>query len=269
MGIAGLDRFSEVHVQDGDGVSMVEDLGFRRADLVIGVPDSWLDVSSLADLVDVSGEFREKAKQLRVATKYPRLVERFLLSNNISHFLLVEAGGAIEAAPAMGYADIIADITSSGTTLRENRLKTLQDGTVFTSQACLLGNRRRLAEDHDALEAAKTILELVEARLRASTYYNITANIESDSPKQVAGHVLDRPEFAGIEGPTISKVYSKDGGGSWYAVTMVVGRDMVIPAVQHLRLIGGNGITVSPTTYVFEDRCEAYERLLGVLGQSL
>ncbi|MEE9198868.1 MAG: ATP phosphoribosyltransferase [Dehalococcoidia bacterium] len=265
LGIAGFDRFCEVHTQDGDGLPLVEDLGFRKAELVIGAPESWLDVTSLADLAEIALELREKGKQLRIATKYPRLVERFLLSRNITHFLLVEAGGAVEAAPAMGYADIIADITSSGTTLRENRLKTIQDGTIFTSQACLLGNRRRLAEDPEALSATRTILELMEARLRASTYYSIIANIRGGSPEEVAAHVRTQPETAGIQGPTISRVYSKDEGEGWYAVTIVVEREAVMPAVEHLRRIGGNGITVSPTTYVFEDKCQAYERLQAAL----
>ena len=267
LGIAGLDRFCEVHVQDGGGLPLIEDLGFRKAELVIGVPESWLDVTSLADLAEISLEFREKGRQLKVATKYPRLAEKFLLSRNITHFLLVEAGGTIEAAPAMGYADIIADITSSGATLRENRLKTIQDGTIFTSQACLLGNRHRLSENPEALDATRTILELVEARLRASIYYSIIANIRGESAEEVAAHVKAQPEIAGIQGPTISRVYSKHEGTDWYAITIVVEKDKVMPAVEHLRQIGGNGITVSPTTYAFEDKCLAYERLLAVLSE--
>ena len=268
LGISGLDRFCEIHVPDGDGLPLIEDLGYRRANLVIAVPEAWLDVTSVADLSEVALEFREKGKQLRLATKYPRLVEEYLLSRDISHFILVEAGGTIEAAPAMGYAAIIADITSTGATLRENRLKTIQGGTIFISQACLLGNRRRLEENPEALSATKTILELMEARLRASTYYSIIANIKGDSPDEVASYVKARPEIAGIQGPTIAPVYSRNEDRRWYAITLVVERDKVMSAVEHLRQIGGNGITVSPTTYVFEGGCHAYDQLLTVLNKS-
>lgn len=268
LGISGLDRFREIHLPEGDGLPLIENLGFRRASLVIAVPEAWLDVGSVADLSDVALEFREKGKQLRIATKYPRLVQQYLLSRDISHFMLVEAGGTIEAAPAMGYADIIADISSTGTTLRENRLKTIQGGVVFTSQACLLGNRCRLEESPEALNATKTILELMEARLRASTYYSIIANIKGDSPEEVAYHVKARPEIAGIQGPTIAPVYSRNEDGQWYAITLLVERHKVMSTVEHLRQIGGNGITVSPTSYVFEGSSQAYDRLLAALNKS-
>ncbi len=267
LGVAGLDRFSEIHVQDGYGMTLIEDLGFRRADLVVAVPESWLDVTASADLADIAVEFSDKGKQLRVATKYPRLAERFLLSRNINRFVIVESGGTVEAATAMGYADIIVDITSTGTTLRENRLKTIDDGTVFSSQACLIGNRSLLAQNPEALVNAKVVLEMVEARLRASGYYSIIANIKGDSPQQVAAHVQEYPEIAGIEGPTVCQVHSQDGSADWYAVTMVVAKEKVITAVEHLRKLGGNGITVSSTAYVFEGRCQAYERLLAALGE--
>ena len=140
MGLIGRDRFLETRRENGDTIVVADNLGFGQSDLVIGVPDGWLDVSSMADLAELSMEFRERGKDLRIATKYPRLVETFLLSRGVSFFSLVESSGTLEAAPVMGYADIIADISSTGTTLRENRLKTIDGGSVISSEACLIAN---------------------------------------------------------------------------------------------------------------------------------
>lgn len=268
LGIAGLDRYRESHREDGDGIILIEDLGFQRCELVIGVPDSWIDVSSLADLVDLSLEFREQGKQLRAATKYPRLVQQFFLARDLRNFTLVEAAGAMEAAPAMGYADIIADISSSGTTLRENRLKTLTDGTILTSQACLIANKRLVAQESGKLSLIKTILEFIEARLMANLYYNVTANLKGETAEEVAQNITSNPKVSGMQGPTIARVYSKGAdGGSWYAATVVVERDKVMEVVEYLRRIGGNGITVSPMSYVFEDTCRSYQRLLSEIAK--
>ena len=168
----------------------------------------------------------------------------------------------------MGYADFIVDITSTGNTLRENQLKTISGGTVVKSQACLFANKDLLSRDPDALAGVRILLELIEARLRASEYYSIIANIQGESPAQIAGHIQSHPEIAGIEGPTVSQVFSKDGETGWYAVTMVVERDKVITAVDHIRGIGGNGIIVFPTTYVFEAKCTTYDNLLEQLGRA-
>ena len=124
LGIVGRDRFLEMRREGGSTDVVIAELGYGHCKLEMGVPDSWVDVTSLADLADVAmREFREKHTDLRVATKYPRLVGGFLLNNGISYFLLVQSSGALEVAPAMGYADVIADITSTGATMRENRLK--------------------------------------------------------------------------------------------------------------------------------------------------
>ena len=154
LGILGHDRFLEIRREDGPAASIIENLGFGSCLLAIGVPDSWIDVSSVADLADVSGEFRAKGETIRIATKFPRLVERFLLKNGVSHFSLVESSGTLEVAPEMGFADIIVDITATGTTMRENHLKLIHGGTVIESEACLIGNTESLLrpETHSIIE---------------------------------------------------------------------------------------------------------------------
>ena len=116
LGIVGLDRYLEMRSEGGDSGVVIDDLDFGRCHLVLGVPDSWVDVVSLADLADLSMEFRQQGRDLRIVTKYSRLVERFLLRSGINLFSLVHSSGTLEAAVAMGFADMIADVSESGTT---------------------------------------------------------------------------------------------------------------------------------------------------------
>jgi ATP phosphoribosyltransferase len=250
LGVVGLDRFLELRQEGSDANVVIENLGFGRCELAIGVPDSWIDVTSVADLADLSMEFREGGSDLRIATKYPRLVERFLLTNGVSYFSLVQSSGTLEAAPAMGYADIIVDISSTGTTMRENRLKPVHGGSVMTSEACLIANRATLASNEAKLARARAVVELIEAHLRALEFYSVTANMKGESPDQLAGYVLEHTDISGLRGPTISKVHTGDGGG-WYAVTIVIERGRLLEAVGHLRAIGGTSVTVSQPNYVF------------------
>ena len=260
IGVVGLDRFLEVRREDGDTSVVIEALGFGHCELVIGVPDSWVDVARLADLGDLSMGFREAGSELRVATKYPRLVERFLLSNGVAYFSLVHSSGTVEAAPAVGYADVVADISSSGATMRENRLKPIQGGSILTSEACLIANRRLLASNEAKLVLAKALVELMEAHLHSRGFYSVTANMKGETPEEVASYVLRQSDTSGLRGPTISKVYTRSGEG-WYAVTVIVEKERLLRAVEHFRRLGGTSVTVSQPGYVFEAECRAHARL--------
>ncbi len=260
IGIVGHDRYLELSREGGDTNVVIESLGFGQCELVVGVPDSWVDVTSLADLVDLSVEFRQDGGDLRIATKFPRLVERFLLGSGINFFSLVQSSGTLEVAPAMGFADIIVDITESGTTMRENRLKTILGGSIMASEACLIGNRRVLAADERKLERARALVDMIEARLESKEFYTITANMKGEAPEEVANYVLAHGDISGLRGPTISKVYSQDGQG-WYAVTVIVEKDKLLGAVDLLRQIGGSSVTVSQPNYVFQSQCQAHSRL--------
>jgi ATP phosphoribosyltransferase len=209
MGITGMDRYLEGRGDEARVVSLIDDLHFGRCDLVLAVPDSWMDVTSVADLADLALEFRQEGKQLRITTKYPRMLRRYLFERGINHFTLVPASGTLEAAPAAGYADLIADLTSTGTTLRENRLKTLEEGTVLVSQACLIANPALLAASPAGLDLARALVEPMEAHLRAKSYYRLTANVRGRSAEEVSATVLARPGLAGLRGPTVARVYTR------------------------------------------------------------
>ncbi len=263
LGILGKDRFLEVRRDASNAIPLIEDLGYGRCELVLGIPEGWMDILAVDDLVELSLEFRRKGRELRVATKYPRLVQKFLLSRGITYFSLVQASGTIEAAPAMGYADIIADISASGVTLRENKLRTIAGGTILKSQACLIGNRR-LLKDSEKLAATRTLLELFEGHLRAESFYSVTANLQGASASAIGKKLLAYPEVSGIKGPTVARVYSRDGHG-WYSVTVAVKISDLPKAIERLRELGSNGMTVLPAHYVFVGECNSYQRLLEAL----
>ena len=258
LGIVGLDRFLESRLEGGDTRLIYRDIGFGNASLVVAVPNSWLDVTTVDDLADLALDFRERGRQLRIATKYPRLVGRFFSRRGINYFTIVQVNGALEAAPIMGYADLIADITASGATLRENQLRPLIDGVIVESQAAIIGNIRLLAMDDRKVDILRDVLERVEGSLRSHKYSRVAANIRGESAEDVALKVRSKPEVAGIEGPTISPVFSNDGS-NWFEVEVIVPKAGLDTAVEHFRSLGGGAVTVGAADYVFRERCEAFE----------
>lgn len=155
-GITGEDLVRE-NVADSEAKLMLAaKLGFGGADVVVAVPEAWFDVWTMADLGEVAAGFRARhGRRLRIATKYFELTQKhFSERHGIQLYRIIESFGATEGAPATGQADIIVDITSSGETLRANRLKVLDDGIILRSQACLFVRRD---------EANQTIAALAEA----------------------------------------------------------------------------------------------------------
>lgn len=156
LGITGEDLLRE-NVADWERKAEISArLGFGFADVVVAVPDIWLDVDTMADLDDVAADFRQRhGRRLRIATKYWRLTQQFFSQmHGIQVYRIVESLGATEGAPAAGSADVIVDITTTGSTLRANHLKILSDGVILKSQACLVASlRQRSLPDQATVEA--------------------------------------------------------------------------------------------------------------------
>ena len=153
FGVTGEDLVREGLAEADRRVEFCGRLGFGHADVVVAVPDIWLDVDSMADLGDVAADFRARhGRRLAIATKYWRLTQRFFSSQHgIQLYRIVESLGATEGAPASGSADIIVDITSTGSTLKANHLKVLSDGVILRSEACLVRARKKSHEDNAAV----------------------------------------------------------------------------------------------------------------------
>ena len=142
LGITGVDLIHEAAENGPDNVVLACDLGFGQADVVVAIPDAWIDVTHMRDLSDVASDFRARhGRWLRVATKYVNLTRHYFAEHGIAEYRIVESVGATEAAPASGAADLIVDITSTGSTLKANGLRILVDGTILKSSAHLIVSR--------------------------------------------------------------------------------------------------------------------------------
>jgi len=264
LGITGLDVVHEL-AGDLDAVWILHpNLKYGACQLVVAVPESWLDVDTMADVVDVSLDFREnKHRPIRVATKFTSLARRFLHGHGVHHFTLVEADGAIEAAPTLGYADMIIDLSATGTTLRENQLKPVHDGVILESTACLIANAHSLQYRPVVRETVRLLLETIDAALAGRAFYQITANILGESAEAVAQAVASHPITSGLQGPTVAPIYaSHTPEGRWFCATIIVPSAHLLEAVAHLRAIGGTQSTAIPVRYVFLPQSPSYQLLL-------
>lgn len=164
FGVTGEDLIREGLAEADVRVEIAARLGFGHADVVVAVPEIWYDVDTMADLGDVAAEFRTRhGRRLAIATKYWRLTQQhFSGSHGIQLYRIVESLGATEGAPAAGQADIIVDITSTGSTLRANHLKVLSDGVILRSEACLVRARK---PEHEGNAMIGRIIEAVRGAL--------------------------------------------------------------------------------------------------------
>ena len=139
IGFSGYDLFKESEINMQNKILINKRYNFGNANLVLAIPDLWIDVQTLLDLDEVADEFKKKKKKLlRIATKYPNLTRQFLYSKGVTQFQLVKSLGSTEVAPFTGTAEAISDITSTGATLKANNLRVLKDGEILKSQACLM-----------------------------------------------------------------------------------------------------------------------------------
>ena len=142
LGVTGEDLVRE-HIHDADErCHFIARLGFGKADVVVAVPECWIDVDSIGALEEVGATFHSRqGRRLRVATKYLNLTRRFFAENGFGSYRIVESLGATEGTPAAQTAEVIVDITTTGTTLKANHLKVLDDGVLLRSEACLIASR--------------------------------------------------------------------------------------------------------------------------------
>lgn len=276
FGITGYDVLAERLAKSAGEVNgssptlMLHDaLGFGPCSLAVAVPED-LPVQSTADLARWAQELGADDRALRVATKFPGLTGRFLDERGIAPYRLIGVEGTLEIAPAIGYADLIADLVSSGVTLRDNHLRPLEDGTILRSQACLIANRAALQERPEVLATARHLLEYIEAHQRAGGSYLVTANMRGESAEAIAGDMFSRTSLGGLQGPTVSPVIAREHwqtGTNWFAVNIVVRKDQLFEAISELRAIGGSGVIVAPCAYIFEEEPARYRAMLDALGK--
>ena len=170
FGLTGEDLVREKIPDPDRNVVFIDGLGFGHANVVVAVPQAWIDVHSMADLDDVATAFRMKhGRKMRLATKYVNLTRHFFSAHGVIDYRIVESAGATEAAPAAGTAEFIVDITTTGATLAANGLKVIEDGLMLRSQASLVAARSAPWGAAER-ERARTVLDRVAAHTRAREF---------------------------------------------------------------------------------------------------
>lgn len=267
LGITGYDIVAEKGNKNGDQpILMLHDaLDYGHCTLNLAAPEETA-VYTLADLKQWAKKLDANGRMLRIATKFPYATGQFLAHNNIKPVKLIDAEGTLEIAPAVGYADLIADLVSSGMTLRDNHLRPLDDGEILASQAVLIGNRAALQDRADVRGVARQLLEYIEAHLRAQGSYLVIANMRGDSPAAIVQAMARRPTIGGLQGPTIAPVMPPTGSSEkWYSISIVIRKKNLVSAIADLRAIGGSGVIASPLTYIFEEEPDRYRQMLNAL----
>jgi len=262
FGITGMDMVAERRGDNGEVLVLHDALRFGHCRLCLAVPERWNSVHTVADLASY---VHTLDRPIRVATKFPRATGSFLADHGIQPATLIHAEGTLEAAPAIGYADLIADLVSSGQTLLDNRLRPLEDATILHSEAVLVAHPASLRARPQALSMARMLLESIEAHLRAKDHVAVFANMRGSSPESVAQRMFAQETLGGLQGPTFSRVIARDGNPNWCAVHIIVRRTQLFLAVAELRAIGGSGVVVTPVMYIFEEEPARYRAMVGAL----
>lgn len=268
LGIVGYDTVSE-HAQGHEELILVHDaLGFGKCRLSLAIPNDgvYKNICTLGELATMPQWTTEKP--LRIATGYTHLGKTFAKEKGLKHVTFSTADGALEAAPAMGIADAILDLVSSGTTLQENNLKELEGGLVLESQGVLVANKKALIQRGDLLEILHEMLERLEAHLKAVGQFTVTAHMRGNSAQEVAEKIFMQTDFPGFQGPTVSPVHCENNGEvkvGYYAIVICVPKHQLYKSVGQLRAAGGSGVLVSPLTYIFDEEPSRWRKLLDQL----
>ncbi len=253
MGITGEDLVRETFEDADTKLELLTPLGFGRADVVVAVPQAWIDVRTMSDLEDVAAAFFARRHQrMRVATKYVNLTRRFFAANHVADYRIVESLGATEGAPAAGQAELIVDITTTGATLAANALKVLDDGVMLRSEANLVASLGAPWSE-TAREKARQVL----ARIAAEEAARLTRDVVAQFDERREGLVDQaRAQFG-------SRLRSENVAGR---LTLTCLKDKVAPLADWLVAQGARHVTVAAMDYVFSPANPLHERLVARLG---
>jgi ATP phosphoribosyltransferase len=246
LGVTGADLLHETIPDLAARIEIVAPLGFGQADVVVAVPEAWIDVSTMDDLEDVAGALHASSgERLRVATKYVALTRRFFAEKGLADYRIVESLGATEGAPLAGAAEAIVDITTSGATLAANGLKALDDGVILKSQASLAASLR--AEwSAGPLDAARRVLGRIvaEERARLSRELRVLGNPDG--------------ERASLAAAEFGATMLHHGQGP---MTMIVPVQRAAALADRLIAEGAAHVSVHTLDYVFGSDNPLFDRL--------
>ena len=251
LGVTGEDLIRETLAEADKHLELLTPLAFGYANVVVAVPQAWIDVRHMADLEDVAAAFRaRRGERMRVATKYTNLTRRFFAERHVTDYRIVESLGATEGAPAAGQAELIVDITTTGATLAANALKVLEDGVILRSQANLTASLTAVWSP-TAREAARSLLARIAAEETART------------TREIATVMSAPPEAALLDDRFGARARAGFSGGR---VVLTCPNHRVADLADWLLAQGATDVTVSAHDYVFTATNPLYERLIARLG---
>jgi ATP phosphoribosyltransferase len=250
LGVTGEDLVREMIPDADKRVVLIEGLGFGFANVVVAVPQAWIDVRTMADIDDVATAFRHHhERKMRVATKYINLTRDFFSSHGVIDYRIVESSGATEGAPAAGTAEMIVDITTSGATLAANGLKVVEDGTILRSQANLIAARKAPWGETER-NLARVILDRVAAQARARASREVRARFAAGTDMLVENAKQKFSIETPFGGPTSSGM-----------LILHCPPDQVYALTSFLRESGAEAVAVADLDYVFSRDNPLYARL--------
>jgi len=248
LGATGEDLLRERGQDIERRVQFVRALGFGRADLVVAVPKSWLDVETMADLEEVAHDHLARTgRRMRVATKYVGQTRGFFARHGVADYRITESGGATEGAPAAGLAELIVDITTTGATLAANGLKILSDGVILKSQFQLAASLKA-PWSPTQLAAAERLIRVIEARAAARTRATL----------------VWPPAPGTAEDAVVETLVGE--GASQRPNGLLIEADRAPSAAARLTAAGLGPVTVSQPRFVFDVHCAPFMRLAARLA---
>ncbi|HKG77296.1 MAG TPA: ATP phosphoribosyltransferase [Beijerinckiaceae bacterium] len=248
LGVTGEDLIRESLPDADAAVELLTPLGFGRANVVVAVPQAWIDVRTMTDLDEVAADLRARhGRKMRVSTKYVNLTRRFFAEQGVADYRIVESLGATEGAPASGAAELIVDITTTGATLAANALKVLDDGVILRSEANLVASLRAPWGER-ARAAARAVLARIAAEEEARTTREVRAALDPGRP---------------IEAEALAERFGAalplgDGGRE---IVLRCRADAVFDLVDALLAAGARDVTVRALAYVFQTANPLTDRL--------
>jgi ATP phosphoribosyltransferase len=270
LGATGMDVHAEHAIETDSAVVVANDLGYGGCRLAVAVPESWIDVSHVMDLVDLTTEFKSAGRTFRVSTKYPALVRQYFRKLGIYYYQLVDSEGALELHPCLGIADIIVDLTSSGTTLKDNRLREIEGGTVLESAACLIGHAPSLLAlaGEGETGALALLLDAIDGVLGAAGWLHLEVVGSQAAPgAETAAMVVTGLREAGALHLVRGEVWNDCGEPGW-RVTALLPAGKLPACRRALFRLGASRVVAIPPRILFDrDGPSTFDELCLRLGR--
>jgi ATP phosphoribosyltransferase len=254
LGVTGKDVYAE-HAFEAEQTTIIDpDLGYGGCRLAVAVPESWIDVGHVIDLVDLTTEFKAAGRTFRVSTKYPALVRSYFRKWGIYYYQLIASDGALELHPSLGIADIIVDLTSSGATLKDNRLREIEGGTVLESAACLIGHVPSLRElvNEGETSPLALLLDAIDAVRASEGWLHLEvvggpAESAGDTAAEVASHLTGQ----GAQHVFRGEVWDGRDRPGWRVTGLIPARALTT-CQRRLFALGASRVVGLPARFVFD-----------------